>query len=59
LAFRSPPDLTAALDAWIAAHPEPRPVRSEAIRRLLAQALNKPADAGSIDAQDLNASNDE
>jgi hypothetical protein len=28
-----------ALDAYIAAHPEPRPSRSEAIRRLLGEAL--------------------
>ena len=27
------------IDAWIATQPEPRPSRSEAIRRLLAQAL--------------------
>src|ERR1700691_4718821 len=33
------------LDAWIAAQPEPRPTRPEAIRRLLAEALGKPADA--------------
>jgi hypothetical protein len=43
LNFRSPPALTAALDAWIAAQPEPRPSRSEAIRSLLAVALDKPA----------------
>jgi len=43
LNFRSPPSLTAALDSWIAAQPEPRPSRSEAIRRLLAEALGKTA----------------
>jgi hypothetical protein len=59
LNFRSPATLTAALDAWIAAQPKPRPSRSEAIRRLLAEALGKPADAGSIAAEDLNAGNDE
>ena len=32
-----------ALDAWIAAQPEPRPGRSEAIRRLVAEALGMPA----------------
>ena len=47
------------LDAWIAAQPEPRPSRPEAIRRLLAEALGKTTDAGSIAAEDLNASNDE
>ena len=39
--------------------PEPRPTRPEAIRRLLDEALGKPVDAGSIAAEDLNASNDE
>ena len=29
--------------AYIAAHPEPRPSRPEAIRRLLVEALGKPA----------------
>ena len=28
-------DQLAALDAWIARHPEPRPTRPEAIRRVL------------------------
>jgi hypothetical protein len=32
-----------AVDAWIAAQPEPRPGRSEAIRRLVAEALGMPA----------------
>ena len=50
---------SAAIDAWIAAHPEPRPSRPEAIRRILAEALGKPVDAGSIAAEDLNASNDD
>jgi hypothetical protein len=59
LAFRSPPDLTEKIDAWIGRQPQPRPARSEAIRRLLAEALGKPVDAGSIAAEDLNASNDE
>ena len=36
-----------ALDTWIATQAEPRPTRPEAIRRLLAEALTKPA-AGSI-----------
>jgi hypothetical protein len=48
-----------ALDAWIAAQPEPRLTRPEAIRRLLVEALGKQADPGSIAAEDLNASNDE
>ncbi len=57
LNFRSPADLTAKIDDWIAAQPEPRPSRSEAIRRILAQALT-PA-AGSIPVDELNASNNE
>jgi hypothetical protein len=36
-----------ALDAWIAAQPDPQPSRPEAIRRLLAEALGKPADVKS------------
>lgn len=36
-----------ALDAWIAAQPEPRPSRSEAIRLILSQALGKTADVKS------------
>jgi hypothetical protein len=43
LNFRSPPALTASLDAWVAAQPEPRPSRSEAIRNFVAQALGRPA----------------
>lgn len=58
LNFRSPRDLTTKIDAWIAAQPEPRPSRSEAIRRILAQALGG-TDAGSIPVEELNASNDE
>ena len=38
-------DLSRRIDAWIAAQPEPRPSRSEAIRRILSQALVKTADA--------------
>ena len=37
----SPANLS-QVDAWIAAQPEPRPTRPEAIRRLLSQALGKP-----------------
>ena len=51
-------ELSAALDAWIAAQPEPRSTRAEAIARLLAEALGV-SDAGSIPVEDLNASNDE
>jgi hypothetical protein len=47
------PEMAAAIDAWIAEQPEPRPSRPEAIRRLLTEALGKPADAGSIAAGEL------
>ena len=45
--FRIPIALSRAIDAWIASQPEPRPSRPEAIRRLLAEALGKPADVKS------------
>ena len=47
------------IDAWIAAQPEPRPSRSEAIRHLLAEALAKEADARAILAKDLKTSNED
>jgi hypothetical protein len=53
-----PPRDLARLDAWISKQPVPKPSRPEAMRRLVAEALGKPADAGSV-AADLNASNDE
>jgi hypothetical protein len=37
---RIPPDQLAALDAWIAAQPDPKPSRPEAIRAFVAKALN-------------------
>jgi Arc/MetJ-type ribon-helix-helix transcriptional regulator len=36
---RIPAELDAKLRAWIARQPEPRPSRSEAIRRLLERAI--------------------
>lgn len=41
--LRLPPDLARMIDEWIAKQPEPRPSRPEAIRRLLAQALQDGA----------------
>jgi hypothetical protein len=38
-------ELSLRIDAWIATQPDPRPSRPEAIRRLLAEALGKTADA--------------
>ena len=38
-ALRLPDHLRERVDAWIAAQPEPQPARSEAIRRLIEQAL--------------------
>jgi Arc/MetJ-type ribon-helix-helix transcriptional regulator len=52
-------DMYRQIDAWIAAQPEPRPSRSEAIRRLLAEALAREAAARAIPPDDLNACNDE
>jgi hypothetical protein len=40
------------VDAWIAAQPEPRPSRSEAIERLLAEALAREAAARAIAPDD-------
>lgn len=40
-----PPEQLAALDAWIAAQPEPRPSRPEALRKLAAAQLGRPADS--------------
>jgi Arc/MetJ-type ribon-helix-helix transcriptional regulator len=37
-------DLSRRIDAWIAAQPEPRPSRPEAIRRLLVEALGRADD---------------
>jgi hypothetical protein len=39
VSFRSPSELSAKLDAWIAAQAEPRPDRAAAIQRLLESAL--------------------
>ena len=44
LAVRVPPDDLAKLDAWIAAQPEPRPSRPEALRRLASEALTRPVE---------------
>jgi len=44
---RLPPANLSDLDAYIAAQPEPRPSRPEVIRRLLAEALGRPADVKS------------
>ena len=38
---RIPADLEAKLRAWIEAQPEPKPTKSEAIRRLLESALER------------------
>lgn len=39
LTVRVPPEELAALDAWIARQPEPKPSRPEALRRLAAKGL--------------------
>jgi Arc/MetJ-type ribon-helix-helix transcriptional regulator len=41
-----PPELDAAIDAWIERQPEPKPSRSGAIRQLIEKALgNEHTDA--------------
>ena len=40
IGLRLYPDLDAELERWIAAQPEPKPSKPEAIRQLLRQALN-------------------
>jgi Arc/MetJ-type ribon-helix-helix transcriptional regulator len=36
---RMPPELESKIDAWIERQPEPKPSRSEAIRRLVVRGL--------------------
>jgi hypothetical protein len=38
---RIPPDQLAALDAWIARHPDPKPSRPEAIRIMLRDRISE------------------
>jgi Arc/MetJ-type ribon-helix-helix transcriptional regulator len=45
IGLRLPSSLAASLDTWIGEQAEPRPSRSEAIRRLLAKALSREAAA--------------
>jgi hypothetical protein len=40
IGLRLYPELDAALDAWIAKQPDPKPSRPEAIRRILREALS-------------------
>jgi hypothetical protein len=40
--LRMPPPALSALDSWIASQPDPKPSRPEAIRRILAEKLEKP-----------------
>ena len=56
--IRLPHSILAQLDLWIAGQAAALS-RPEAIGRLLALALGKIDNAGSIAAEDLNASNDE
>ena len=41
IAFRSPVELTAAIDAYVEKQEPPKPSRSEAIRRLIEKALSE------------------
>lgn len=54
------PKLLASVDAWIAAQPDPKPSRPEAVRTLVEAALPHNLTRGeTIPLGDLNASNDE
>ena len=59
--IRLPVSVLLAVDDWIAAQPEPRPSRPEAIRRLLEKALTeRPRDTGAfIPIEDVTSENDE
>lgn len=48
LHVRLQPDQLAALDAWIARQPEPRPSRPEAVRQILAGALGSDSPSSTI-----------
>jgi hypothetical protein len=45
-------DQLAALDAWIADQPDPKPTRGQAIQRLLEQALG-PGTAAAVPVEEL------
>lgn len=51
ITIRLQPEQLAALDAWIARHPDPKPSRPEAIRQVLAGALggSQPVVADTVD----------
>jgi hypothetical protein len=53
VALRIPALLSADLDAWIGAQPEPTPSRSEAIRQLLTEALARSKVAASMRSEAL------
>jgi hypothetical protein len=42
IGLRLYPDMEAAIDAWIARQPDPKPSKPEAIRQLLGEALKGP-----------------
>jgi hypothetical protein len=48
LGVRLQPDQLAALDAWIARCPEPKPSRPEAVRRILAGALGSDSPSSPV-----------
>jgi Arc/MetJ-type ribon-helix-helix transcriptional regulator len=54
LNFRSPKELTKALDYWVKEHPDPRPSRSEAMRGVLSDWL---ASRGFLKRRDSEGSN--
>lgn len=45
IGLRLYPEMEAAIDAWIARHPDPKPSKPEAIRQLLEKALESVQDS--------------
>lgn len=43
IGLRLYPEMEAAIEAWIARQPDPKPSKPEAIRRLLGEALGDPS----------------
>jgi hypothetical protein len=64
--MRLQPDQLAALDKWVARHPDPKPSRPEAIRRMVTEHLTgerllpsrKSKRANYIKLENLNGEND-
>ena len=55
IGVRLPPDQLARLDAWIAALPDPKPSRPEAIRRLIQLGLDHAASTRPVNEKSAGA----